>query len=100
MVLPLLLSIGNLLGINTANIIILIIMAITMIINGFILGKNSTKRGYIKGLILGLIISLIFFLLSLLFKNTYSLNTFIYYLVLITSSIIGSMLGIQKSNKN
>ncbi len=97
---PLIVGIFNLLGVKTINIIILIVMIITMLISGFFIGKNVNKKGYINGLAFGALTSLIFFILSLLFKNNYQINTLIYYAILIASSTVGSILGIQKKTND
>ena len=66
-----------------------------MIISGFFLGKNLHKNGYLKGIIFGLITILLFFIISLIFKNEYKISTIIYYTILVVSSTVGSMFGIQ-----
>ena len=66
-----------------------------MIISGFFLGKKSNKNGYLKGIIFGLITILLFFIISLIFKNEYKISTIIYYTILVVSSTVGSMFGIQ-----
>lgn len=96
LVLPLLLGIINLLGVQTNKVVILIIMAIGTFISDFYLGRNSLKKGYLQGALLGIILSLILFLFSLLFKNTYTASSLIYYIIIVISSMIGASLGIQK----
>ena len=96
LVLPLLLGIINLLGVQTNKVVILIIMAIGTFISCFYLGRNSLKKGYLQGALLGIILSLILFLFSLLFKNTYTASSLIYYIIIVISSMIGASLGIQK----
>lgn len=96
LVLPLLLGIINLLGVQTNKVVILIIMAIGTFTSGFYLGRNSLKKGYLQGALLGIILSLILFLFSLLFKNTYTASSLIYYIIIVISSMIGASLGIQK----
>jgi putative membrane protein (TIGR04086 family) len=94
--LPFLLSILNLLNIKTYNTIILVIMMGLSIYTGFRIGRITNQKGYFNGLIIGLIFTLILFLFSLLFRNTYTLNTLIYYFIIILSYTIGAMFGIQK----
>lgn len=96
---PLFLAILNLLGMRTYDIILLVIMIISSLVAGFISGRKTEKNGYLNGIVLGIILSLIMFIFSLIFKNTYKLDTLIYYLIIIASSTIGSMIGIQKNNK-
>ncbi|MDD2409624.1 MAG: TIGR04086 family membrane protein [Bacilli bacterium] len=93
---PLILGILNLLKIKTYNVTILIFMVIISLISGFLIGKKSEKKGYLNGLILGILFCLFLFIFSLLFKDSYNINTIIYYLIIIVSSSIGSMFGIQK----
>jgi putative membrane protein (TIGR04086 family) len=94
----LIISLLNLIGLKSYSFIPLIVMIITNLISGYIIGKKSIKKGYINGIALGLITTSLMFLLSLIFKNTYQINTVIYYLVIVVSTSIGSMFGIQKNN--
>ena len=64
------------------------------------LGKSTTKKGYLAGLKLGLIISIIFLSLNLIVFKSFQFKNIIYYLIIIITSIIGSMLGIQKKSSN
>lgn len=72
-----------------------IVIAILSFILGIFLGKKTNKKGYLEGLKIGLIITLILFMLNLIFYRSISLNTFIYYLIIVIGSIFGSMLGIN-----
>ena len=91
----------NILGEKATNTLLLLSTIISMIIGGIIIGKNSNKKGFIEGLKLGLIITILFLLFGYLgIKYNYKLNDIIYYLILITSSTLGSMIGINKKKKN
>lgn len=92
-IMSILFSITNLLGFKTNNIFILIAMSIVMFISGYLLSKEMQKRKYIHGLLLGLITSILYLLLSLIFHNELTFNTFIYYLVITLSSMLGSMIS-------
>ncbi len=96
---PIILSILNLIGVKTYDIMILIIMVITSLITGFFVGRKSDQKGYINGIVFGLLLTLIMFILSLFFKDKYGLETIIYYLIIISSCTVGSMIGIQKSEE-
>ncbi len=96
-IMALFLSISNLLGFRTNKIVILIIMGIVMFISGIIISKDLTKKKYIHGLIFGLVSSLLFLLLSLIFHKELTLNSLIYYLVILISSMLGSMFSSLKS---
>lgn len=95
--LPIILSILNLFDLRTSNIIILIIIIASAFVSSFMLGKHTEKKGFISGLIMGLSLCFTFFILSLFYKNNYEFNTLIYYLIIILSTTLGSMLGIQKN---
>lgn len=84
-------------NLKTSNIAILIILIISAFISSFMLGKHTEKKGYISGLIMGLTLCVFFFILSLFFNHNYQFNTLIYYLILICSTTLGSMFGIQKN---
>ena len=97
---PFLLTLLNLVKLDTNRIIIIIIGAIMMFIIGIITGKNSKNKGYLKGLLVSVIGILILVILSLILKYSLNINSLIYYIILIISTIFGSMLGINKRSKN
>jgi putative membrane protein (TIGR04086 family) len=70
-------------------------MGVLTFILGIINGKKASKKGYLEGLKLGSIIILILLIFNLIFIRKFSLNTFVYYLVIIASTTIGSMIGIN-----
>ena len=76
-----------------------IIGIISFIIGGYFIGNKSTKKGYIKGIKFSLILIIFMIIISIIF-NTFKYKSIIYYLVLIISSTIGSMIGINKKNKD
>ena len=84
-------SIINLLGFKTNNIFILIAMSIIMFISGYLLSKEFPKKKYIHGILLGTITTLLLLILSLILHSSLTFNTLIYYIVLIISSMLGSM---------
>lgn len=97
---PFFISIINLFGLYTHKIVILVLMGIISLISGILIGRRTLKRGYINGLTLGIILSTFYFIFSLLFKNSYTINTLIYYLIIIVFTTVGSMFGIQKKQEN
>lgn len=73
-------------------------MVITFFVVSFFLAKNSSSKGYQKGLILSIIyvfISIIF--AYLIFRFSIKVKDFIYFLIIIASSTLGGMIGINKS---
>ena len=77
----------------------IIIMLITIFIIGILNGKTAQKKGYIEGIKLGSIISSILLLLNIIFIRKFSLYTLLYYLSIIISTTIGSMIGINIKRK-
>ena len=75
----------------------IIILLISCIISGIFIGKKSNNKGYLKGIIFSLIIIFIFFISSL-FLNGFKIYQLVYYLIIIITTTIGSMIGINKKN--
>jgi len=99
-IIPFILTILNLLKLETNKTFIIIISSILMFIIGIILGKQSINKGYLKGLLFSTICILLLTIFSLIFKFTLNINSIIYYIILIISTTFGSMLGINKKSKN
>lgn len=79
------------------NIIKIIIPVLSMFIGGFVLGKRTGKKGWLEGLKLSLIFLIFLSLFNYLgLKSSLSLKVGIYYLILIMSTIFGSILGVNK----
>ena len=97
---PILLTIFNLFKLNTNRIMIIIIGSILMFIIGLIIGKKSESKGYLNGLLLSVISILILLITSLILRFQLNINTLIYYTILVLSTTFGSMLGINKKNKD
>lgn len=78
------------------QIINYILFLIIILINSFTLGKKSNKNGYLEGLKLGLIIITINFILVLIFKTNINLRLIFYSLIILLTSSLGAMIGINK----
>ena len=85
----------NLLPNDISSIIMFIIPVFSIFISAFILGTNSIRKGYIEGIKLSIIIIMLFIIISFLFSS-FKFSSIIYYLILILSSSLGGMLGINK----
>ena len=95
------LSYFNLLSNNVIKVFELIAIIISMFIGGLYLGRLSNKKGFLEGIKIGIVVIVILFLLSYLgFDISFSLNTFIFYLLILISSILGSIIGINKKSSN
>lgn len=73
----------------------IIIPLLSLGLSGYIIGKNTNKNGWLEGLKIGLIITLLIMIYNLIF-DTLTQKDVIFYLILIVSSIFGSILGINK----
>ena len=96
-------SLLNLLGVQSGitSLIIFIFNIILIFILSFINAKKKTKNGYLEGLLLGIIFIFIMILIKLiLFNSNFNIATILYYLILIITSIIGGMFGINKKEVN
>lgn len=86
----------NLISYKTVSILSLIFMILLFAFTGFKIGKRSEKRGYLSGLIIGLINIILILILALLFRSFPSLKSLIYFSILLLSSTLGGMFGINK----
>ena len=87
-----LLTIIDYFSLFNTSILKLIIPILSIFISSFIIGKKTTKLGYLAGIKFGGIIIAIFLILVLLF-DSFNLKSLIYYLILLLTSTLGSMIG-------
>lgn len=67
---------------------------------GKITGRKLCNKGYLVGLVIGLITFLTITLLSLILGNSLSINTIFHFVIILLSSIIGGITGVNyKKNK-
>ena len=84
----------NYFNIINNNILKLLIAVFGMFISSYKLGRVSEKKGYIEGIKFGGIVIIIFMGIAFLLKEL-SIKSLLYYLILLFTSILGSMLGIS-----
>lgn len=90
----------NIINDKVISIFKILIPIISLFIGGFYIGKNSNSKGYFEGLKLGAIFSIFLIIFNFLaFDNSFKLKYLLFYLILIISSILGSMIGINKRKK-
>ena len=76
----------------------IIIPFISMFTGSFYLGKNSIKKGYMEGLKIGFLFVFLIFIFSFLgLDKSIDFSRAIYYVIIIITSMLGSMMGITKS---
>ena len=90
----------NILGKDFVSIAKIIIIFLSLFIGGFIIGKKSTNKGWLEGVKLGLIFVFLLIIFNLILNNKIEFKNLLYYIILIISSMFGSMIGINKIEKN
>lgn len=79
------------------NYLKLFSIAISIFIGGIYIGTKADNKGWLEGIKIGLIVIFLVFVISYLaFDNSIDVKDFIYYSILLVSSILGSMIGINK----
>jgi len=87
----------NIFGSKIVTFFKLVIALISIFVGGFIMGKNSKQKGWLEGIKLGLIILFILVIINYIILNqSFEIRNLVYYLILMVSSIFGSMIGINK----
>lgn len=86
----------DILSSNTYNIVKIILLIATLFFNSLILGKKAESKGYLEGIKFSLFIIISFTILSLLTSTTISSKTFLYFLIITITNILGGMIGINK----
>ncbi|MCI8569081.1 MAG: TIGR04086 family membrane protein [Bacilli bacterium] len=85
----------NIIGDGFFKSLELISIILTIFINSYILGNTSNKKAYIEGTKFGGIIISLLLIFTLLFSK-FKIRVLIYYLIIMITSILGSMIGISK----
>lgn len=79
----------------------ILIPIISLFIGGFYMGKKSNNKGYLEGLKLGMVFSILLLIFNFLtLSNSFKFKYLLFYLIIIVSSIMGSMIGINTNKKN
>ena len=89
----------ELLNQSIINIINFIFIILLFIFLGFRIARKTKLKGYLNGLIISFILSLIFIVFSLI-NNDFNLSSLLYYLILIASSVVGGIFGVNKEKKS
>lgn len=82
---------------NFYKMILILTSALSVAVGSFILGEKTDNKGYLEGIKFGLITIILFFVISFLaFDQKITTLSFIYYLILVITSSVGAMFGINK----
>lgn len=85
---------------NIYKTILILVTALSILIGSYLLGKKTEKKGYIEGLKYSVLIIALFYIIAFLaFDKTITISSLLYYLIIVTTSCIGAMIGINKKDK-
>ena len=88
----------NLINEQTYNILKIVILLISIFFNSLFLGTKAKNKGYLEGIKLSLILIIIFLIPTVILSN-FNITVLIYYLIMILTSSLGSMIGINIKKK-
>jgi len=81
---------------KTVHVIGLIFLILLFLVFSFKEARISSSRGIITGLKIGLFLNAILIFINLiLFQSSFKFLRFIYYIILLFSSILGSIIGVN-----
>ncbi len=87
----------NIISSSISSFMDIIIPSISFLVSGIYMGKKVLSKGWLEGLKIGLILLFVFILISiLLFNYTYDFKNLLYYIILLISSMLGGMIGINR----
>ena len=90
----------NILSTSIVNYLRPLSILIILFISSYRLGKKLEKNGYLEGLKLGGTTIILFLIISIIFFRSYfMIRLVLYYIILLITSILGSMIGINKEKK-
>ena len=90
----------NIMSDKTIAIFKIIIPIISLFIGGIYLGMNTKLKGFCNGLKLGLIFIGILIILNIIFISDFEFKNILYYLILLITTSLGSMIGINIKKSN
>lgn len=83
------------------NLIKIIIPIISLLLSSIILGKNSNNKAYLEGIKFSIIYIIFIIIFSyLIIKIPFKIKKLLFYSILILTSMLGSMFGINLKNKH
>ncbi len=96
-------SLLNLLGVNSGitTIILFILNIILFFVLSFFNATSKKKKGLIEGLTIGAVFIIAMYIIKvILFTAKINVSTIIYYFILLITSILGGLIGVNKKSKN
>ena len=78
----------------------ILIPIISLFIGGIYLGINTSSKAFLRGIKLGLIFIGILIILNIIFISDFKIKNILYYLILLITTSLGSMIGINIKKSN
>ena len=94
-------SLFNLFGVNSGitSIVLFVCNLVLFFILNYINAYKLKKKGFIEGLLLGVIYVILMIIIKLLlFSSPLNISSIIYYIILLLTSILGGMFGVNKKS--
>lgn len=86
--------------VNIPSIVIkIVIPIISILVSSIILGKNSKNKAYLEGIKFSTIYLLLTIILKFILKTSFNYKVIIMYILILFTSVIGSMIGINIKKK-
>ena len=86
--------------INNNSIFKILIPLISFFIGGIYIGVNTKSKAFIQGIKLGLIFIGVMIILNIIFISNFEFKNILYYLILLITISLGSMIGINIKKSN
>lgn len=86
-------------SLSLIRILKMILAIVAIFVSSFILGKKCSKKGYLEGLKFGGIILILLLIMNLIFHSL-SLKSIIFFIIILITSVLGSMIGINRNKGN
>lgn len=85
----------DIISLKTLSIFKIIIPLVSIFIGGFYMGRKANKRGFLEGIKFALIFIIIFIVISFILDEIINSKDIIFYLIILITSVFGSMFGIN-----
>ncbi len=70
-------------------------IALGAFVASFFTAKKLREKGYRTGIIIGAVVFVLITIVSFLLGNTFSLNTLFHFIIIIISSLVGGIMGVN-----
>jgi len=95
------LSYFNILNIKSVKVFEIIATIVSVLIGSIYLGKHSRQKGFLEGIKIGLFMIIFLFIFNFLAVDKgLNISNIFFYIIILISAILGSILGINKKSQN